>query len=81
MALIFKNEDKNAAYNQMEQIRRSVASAEFMLAKSPKAVKLTISGSVSEKKRSDANAMEVLSRVHKTLQKTSAFSFNITSKA
>lgn len=81
LALIFKNEDKNAAYNQMEQIRRSVASAEFMLAKSPKAVKLTISGSVSEKKRSDANAMEVLSRVHKTLQKTSAFSFNITSKA
>lgn len=81
LALIFKNEDKNSAYNQMEQIRRSVASAEFMLAKSPKAVKLTISGSVSEKKRSDANALEVLSRVHKTLQKTSAFSFNITSKA
>ena len=81
LALIFKDEDKNTAYNQMEQIRRSVASAEFMLAKAKKPVKLTVSGSVSEKKRSDANALEVLSRVHKTLQKTSAFSFNITSKA
>lgn len=81
LVLIFKNEDKNAAYEQMEQIRRAVASAEFMLSKSKKPVKLTISGSVSEKKRSDANALEVLSRTRKALQKTSAFSFNVTSKA
>ena len=81
LVLIFKNEDKNAAYEQMEQIRRAVASAEFMLSKSKKPVKLTISGSISEKKRSDANALEVLSRTRKALQKTSAFSFNVTSKA
>lgn len=81
LVLIFKNEDKNSAYEKMEKIRRSVASAQFVLSSFKKPVKLTISGSVSEKKRSDANTFEVLLRTRKALQKTSAFSCNVTSKA
>lgn len=81
LVLIFKNEDKNSAYEKMEKIRRSVASANFMLSNFKKPVKLTVSGSVTEKKRSDANAFEVLLRTRKALQKTSAFSYNVTSKA
>ena len=80
LVLIFKNQDKNSAYAQMEEIRRAIAAAEFMLSPKQKPIKLTVSGSVSEKKRSDTNAFEVLSRARKTLQKTSAFSYNVTSK-
>ena len=80
LVTIFKNEGKNAAFEQMEQIRRAVASADFHLRKHKKAIKLTVSGCISEKKRSDANILEVLNRTRKALQKTSSFSCNITSK-
>ncbi|MBQ8436190.1 MAG: GGDEF domain-containing protein [Alphaproteobacteria bacterium] len=80
LVAIFKNEGKNIAFEQMEQIRRSVASADFYLRKHKKPIKLTISGCVSEKKRSDINTLETLTRVRKSLQKTSSFSCNITSK-
>lgn len=81
LVAIFKNEGKNAAFEQMEQIRRAVASADFYLSNHKKPIKLTVSGCISEKKRSDANTLEVLTRVRKSLQKTSSFSCNITSKA
>ena len=81
LVLIFKNEDKNAAYEQMEQIRRAVASAEFMLGKRQKGLKLTVSCCVSEKKRSDDNSIEVLIRTRKALQKAYQFTQNVTSKA
>jgi len=81
LVAIFKNEGKNAAFEQMEQIRRAVASADFYLNNHKKPIKLTVSGCISEKKRSDANTLEVLTRVRKSLQKTSSFSCNITSKA
>lgn len=79
--VIFKNEDKNTGYERLEKIRRAVASAEFILKGNSKPLKLTVSCSVSEKKRSDANSYEVLVRAHKAMQKTHQFSQNVTSKA
>ena len=79
--IIFKDDDKNSAYNKMENLRRSVASAEFHLHRFKNPLKLTVSGSVSEKKRSDADAFEVLTRAHKALQKTYKFTQNVTTKA
>ena len=59
--IIFKKEDKNEGFDRLEKIRRAVASAEFMLGRRKKPIKLTVSCAVSEKKRSDANSVEVLS--------------------
>lgn len=79
--LIFKNEDKNEGFARLEKIRRAIASAEFMLGHRKKPLKLTVSCSVSEKKRSDANSIEVLVRTRKAMQKTYKFTQNVTSKA
>lgn len=79
--IIFKNEDKNTGFDRLEKIRRSIASAEFMLYRRRKPIKLTVSCSVSEKKRSDANSVEVLVRTRKAMQKTYKFTQNVTSKA
>lgn len=78
--LVFKNEDKKQSYEYLETIRRSVAGAEFAISRK-KAIKLTISAGVSEKKRSDADVEAVLSRTREALQKTYKFTQNITSKA
>lgn len=80
LVIIFKNEDKNGAYNKMEQIRRSIASASFMLSNFKKPIKMTLTASVTEKKRSDATALETLARTYKALQETVKFSQNVTSK-
>lgn len=79
--LIFKNENKNESFERLEKIRRAIASAEFILNRRRKSIKITVSTCVSEKKRSDANSMEVLYRIRKTLQKANEFSHNISSKA
>lgn len=79
--IIFKKEDKNEGFDRLEKIRRAIASAEFMLGRRKKPLKLTVSCAVSEKKRSDANTFEVLLRAHKALQKTYKFTQNVTSKA
>ena len=79
--LIFKNEDKNKSFERMENLRRAIASSEFIFNKHRKGLKLTVSGCVSEKKRSDDNSLEVLYRAHKALQKTYQFTQNVTSKA
>lgn len=78
--IVFKNEDKNTGYERLEKIRRNIASAEFILNPRRKALKLTVSCSISEKKRSDANSYEVLVRAHKAILKAHQFSQNITSK-
>lgn len=79
--LIFNNLDKKESFARLEEIRRSIASALFQYNKRRKALRLTVSASVSEKKRSDANSYEVLLRAEKILQKTKAFSQNVTSQA
>ena len=78
--IIFKNESNKEGHNHLEEIRRKVASSNFALRWRKKPMKLTISASVSEKKRSDANAYEVLIRTHKALQKTYKFTQNVTTK-
>ncbi len=79
--VVFKNKDKNESFEELEKIRRSIAAAEFIISKLKKPVKLTVSAGVSEKKRSDANSIEVLTRAHKALQKTYKFTQNVTTKA
>ncbi len=79
--LIFNNLDKKESFARLEEIRRGIASVLFQYNKRRKALKLTISASVSEKKRSDANSYEVLLRAEKILQKTKTFSQNVTSQA
>ncbi len=79
--ILFRGETKNSAFERTENIRRSVASAEFILKGFQKPLKLTVSAAISEKKRSDANAVEVLSRAGKALQKAGRFTQNITTKA
>ena len=79
--LIFKNENKNESFEHLEQIRRAIASAEFVLSNRRKSIKLTVSTCVSEKKRSDANSIEVLYRIRKKKKKANEFSHNISSKA
>ena len=81
LILIFKNINKTNALEQTEQIRRAVASADFMLPRHKKAIKLTISGCISEKKRSDAGILEVINRARENLQKATTFSCNIISQA
>ncbi|MDR1026134.1 MAG: diguanylate cyclase [Lactobacillus sp.] len=78
--IIFRNETGKEGYEHLEQIRRKVASSEFALKWRKKPLKITISASVSEKKRSDSNAYEVLVRAHKALQKTYKFTQNVTTK-
>lgn len=79
--IIFRNHDKNESFEQLENIRRAVASASFCFNPRRKALKLTVSAAVSEKKRSDATSFEVLLRTRKVLQKTRSFSHNVTTKA
>ncbi len=74
-------EDKNATFNRLENIRRAVASSAFFLPHKKRPIKITVSASVSDKKRSDADVYEVLARTRKALQKTLSFSHNVTSKA
>ena len=79
--LVFKNENLKQSYEKLDNIRREIAASEFMFSDRQKGLKITISGCVSEKKRSDSNATEVMVRAHKTLQKTYQFTQNLISKA
>lgn len=77
LIMVFKNEDAKHVKEFADNIRRSVASAEFIFA-SRKSVKITISVCVSEKTRKDLDAAEVTERTHNALQKNHRFNCNIT---
>lgn len=79
--IIFKNDNLKQSFEKLDNIRREIASSEFMFSHRRKGLKITISGCVSEKKRSDSNPTEVLLRAHRTLQKTYQFTQNLISKA
>lgn len=64
---------------EFENIRRYIAASEFSLHKHAIPVKITISGGVAEKKRTDANASEVMKRAHKVMNETLKFSGNVIS--
>ncbi len=78
--LMIKNENINFAYQIAENIRRKVASTDFMLPRFKKPAKVTITASVSEKKRSDQKEF-VLLRALNELKKSQGFSQNVTLKA
>lgn len=78
--IIFKNDNIKQSFEKLDNIRREIASSEFMFSHKRKGIKITISGCVSEKKRSDADSLEVLKRTQNTLQKTYQFTQNLISK-
>ena len=79
--LFFKNDNLKQSFEKLDNIRREIAASEFMFSNHQKGLKITISGCVSEKKRSDSSATEVMVRARKTLQKTYQFTQNLISKA
>lgn len=66
-------------YEIFETIRRSVAMSEFVLNRHPQYIKITISGGVAEKRRTDADASVVLMRAYNEMQKTLKFTGNVIS--
>jgi len=79
--LVFLQKDRTSTINIMEDIRRNIASREFILKKSQKPVKVTISCAVAEKKRSDAGAASVVMRVLSAFDKGYKLAQNIVLKA
>ena len=78
--ILYKTFDKKEAFAHLDEIRRTIARNSFAFSPKQKAIKLTVSCSVAEKKRSDAGAVEVLMRADKAMRKTLKFSHNVTSQ-
>ena len=78
--VLYKKQDKKQAFNHLENIRRAIAGLSFSWSNKQKPIKLTVSCSVAEKKRSDSGAVEVLLRADKAMRKTLKFSHNVTSQ-
>lgn len=78
--ILYKRFDKKEAFKHIEEIRREIAGVEFEYSPTQKAIKLTVSCSIAEKKRSDIDAVEVLMRADKAMRKTLKFSHNVTSQ-
>ena len=78
--ILYKKLDKKEAFAQLEELRRTIASLEFEYSPNQRPLKLTVSCSVAEKKRSDIDAIEVLMRADKAMRKTLKFSHNVTSQ-
>jgi len=65
--------------HNLEDIRRHIAGLEFLLHRHPVTIKITISGGVAEKKRTDTGVKEVYARAEKSMNDTLKFSGNIIS--
>ena len=79
--ILYKKLDKKESFKEADDLRRTIAGISFAFEKKQKIpVKLTVSCSVAEKKRSDSSAEEVLARADKALRATLKFSHNVTSK-
>lgn len=76
--LIYKTLDKKELYRELDSIRHRIAGAIFEYVKNKKNVKLTVTCSATEKKRSDADIENVFRRADEKLQETLKFSHNIT---
>jgi len=79
--IIFPNAEKGTSFQRVDEIRRQIAASEFILNRIKRPLKITVSCSVAEKKRSDGNIGDVFIRAHRVLQKTYKFTQNITSRA
>lgn len=78
--VLYKDKDNKEAFKHIDNIRRIIAGVSFGWSEKQPAIKLTVSCSLAEKKRSDAGAMEVLMRADKAMRKTLKFTHNVTSK-
>lgn len=79
--IVFPQAEKGTSFARLDTIRRKIAASEFILNKVKRPIKVTVSCSIAEKKRSDANVSDVFIRAHRVLQKTYKFTQNITSQA
>ncbi|MBP5698674.1 MAG: hypothetical protein J6W96_04025 [Alphaproteobacteria bacterium] len=80
LILTFMNMSVNESFEQAEDIRRLLAKSIFIFNENNH-LQLTVSQCISEKKRSDADALAVLERAEENLQKACQFTRNITIKA
>ena len=78
--VLYKDKDNKEAFKHIDNIRRIIAGVSFGWSEKQPAIKLTVSCSLAEKKRSDAGAMEVLMRADKAMRKTLKITHNVTSK-
>ncbi|MBR5598939.1 MAG: diguanylate cyclase [Alphaproteobacteria bacterium] len=80
LILVFANINTKACFEKAEEIRRAIATSIFIFNEGNH-LQITISQCVSEARRSDADAMTVVLRAEKNLQKACKFTRNITVKA
>jgi GGDEF domain-containing protein len=80
LILAFMNMNATECFEQAEDIKRALAKSIFVFNENNH-LQLTVSQSVSEKKRSDADARAVLQRAEESLQAACKFTHNITVKA
>ena len=79
--IIFPNAEKGTTKSRVDEIRRQIAASEFILKQIKRPLKITVSCSVADKKRSDSDVSDVFFRAHRVLQQTYKFTQNITSEA
>ena len=77
--LIFFDKNREEGFELVENIRREIATAEFMLNRPKKSIKLTITSAVTERKRSDFEPVSIISRAY--IKMKSSLSQNVTLKA
>ena len=80
LILVFANINTKACFEKAEEIRRAIATSIFIFNEGNH-LQLTVSQCVSETRRSDENALTVISRAETSLQKACKFTRNITVKA
>lgn len=78
--VLYTTKDNKEAFSHLDNIRRIIAGINFGYSPKKQPLKLTVSCSLAEKKRSDAGALEVLMRADKAMRKTLKFTHNVTSK-
>jgi diguanylate cyclase (GGDEF)-like protein len=78
--VLYKDKDNKESFAHLDNIRRIIAGVSFGWSSKQQPIKLTVSCSLAEKKRSDAGALEVLVRADKAMRKTLKFTHNVTSK-
>ena len=80
LILTFTSLNINEGFSRAEEIRRAVAKSIFVFNETNH-LQLTVSLCISEKKRSDSDAKQVLQRAEEGIKKACKFTHNITVKA
>jgi GGDEF domain-containing protein len=78
--VLYRDKDNKESFAHIDNIRRIIAGLSFSWSSKQQPIKLTVSCSLAEKKRSDVGALDVLIRADKAMKKTLKFSHNVTSR-